>query len=375
MRVKLAILVSVCLLVLAALPLVTACTPTEETGEETAAPTETEAAPEVIELGFSGLFPDAHPHGVTNQKFCDVINERTDGRVEITFYGSSLVSGPKMYQGTVQGITDMAMTCPLYVSGRFPASELFELPREVPNAWVNGQVYDDFYRHFEPEEFDDTHVLYMHGPGHAVFQSNVKVSKPEDLKGMVIRSSGTSAEVVKAWGGTPRAMEMGEAYEALSKGVVDANFAYLDTLHGWKHAEVVDYVTKLPVSASSCQCVVMNKDKWNSLPADIQEIFTETSEEFRDLQAMTWVYLDHLGLEYFQGLEGREYIEIPEEERPLWEEPLQPVLENYIEEKTAMGLPAEEYMEYVEERTEYHIANQPTEEECIETVESEILNK
>ncbi|MBA7683800.1 Solute-binding protein [subsurface metagenome] len=200
------------------------------------------------------------------------------------------------------------------------------------------------------------------------------MSKPEDLEGMIIRSRGTSAEVIKAWGGTPQAMPMPEAYDALAKGVVDANFAYLETLKTWKHGDVVKYVTKFPVACSSCIFVAMNKDKWNSLPEDIQEVFTEVSEEFLEYSARAWVYLDKMGLELFLSLgEGREYIEIPQGERSVWLALVQPLLDRYVEEKTAMGLPAEEYFAYIEERTKYWAERQPTEEECVETVETELL--
>jgi len=329
------------------------------------------ASKDTIKLSFSTMFPASHMHGVVAQKFADVIKERTNGRVEITVYtGGSLTSATKCYHGVVKGISDIGGSCQLYVQGRFPATELFELPHYVPNAWVNDQVIDDFYRHFKPKEYDDVHVLYLHGPGHAVLQSAKRiVDEPSDFKGMSVRSSGTSAEVIKAWGGTPRTMPMGEVYEALAKNVAEANFAYLETLKGYQHAEVVKYVSKFPVSCSSCQFVAMNKEKWNSLPADIQKIFTDTSAEFVNIHGQAWNYIDHEGLEYFLSLgEGRKYIEIPQEERSKWQELVEPIMEKYIKEKTAMGLPVKEYLEYVNERTEYYVQNQPTPEKCADTV-------
>ena len=329
------------------------------------------ASKDVIKLSYSTMFPASHMNGVVAQKFADVIKERTNGRVEITVYpGGSLTSAAKCYHGVVKGISDIGGACPLYVEGRFPASELFELPHNVPNGWVNSQVYDDFYKHFKLKEYDDVHVLYLHGPGHAVLQSaKRKVLKPADLKGMSVRASGTSANVIKAWGGTPRTMPMGEVYEALAKNVVEANLAYLETLKGYQHAEVVKYVTKFPVSCSSCQFVVMNKKKWNSLPEDIKQIFTETSAEFVNLNGQAWNYIDNEGLKYFLSLgDGREYIEIPQEEKSQWQELITPIMDKYVEEKTAMGLPAKEYIEYIKERTDYYMQKQPTTEECAKTV-------
>jgi len=329
------------------------------------------ASKDTIKLTFSTMFPASHMHGVVAQSFADEINKRTGGRVEITvFPGGSLTSPAKCYHGVVKGLSDIGGSCPLYVQGRFPASELFELPHYVPNAWVNSQVFNDFYNHFKMKEYDDVHVLYLHGPGHAVLQSaKKKVREPGDLKGMSVRASGTSAKVISAWGGTPRTMPMGEVYEALAKNVVEANFAYVETLKGYQHAEVVKYVSKFPVSCSSCQFVTMNKEKWNSLPEDIKQIFTKTSQEFVDLHGQAWNYIDEEGLKYFLGLGGgREFIEIPKEKRPEWEELVSPIMKQYVDEKTAMGLPAKEYLDYINERTEYYVERQPTAQKCAETV-------
>lgn len=331
------------------------------------------ASKDTIKLSFSTMFPASHMHGVVAQKFADVIKERTHGRVEITVYpGGSLTSAANCYHGVVKGLSDIGGSCPLYVQGRFPASELFELPHYVPNAWVNTQVFNDFCGHFKLKEYEDVHMLYGHGPGHAVLQSaKRKVSEPADLKGMSVRASGTSAKVITAWGGTPRTMPMGEVYEALAKNVVEANFAYVETLKGFQHAEVTKYVSKFPVSCSSCQFVTMNRNKWNSLPKDIQQIFTQTSEEFVDLHGQAWNYIDEEGLKYFLSLGGgREYVEIPKEKRPQWEELVSPIMNQYIEEKTAMGLPAKEYLKYIIERTEYYVQRQPTAEKCADTVKA-----
>lgn len=330
-------------------------------------------AKDTIKLTFSTMFPSPHMNGVVAQKFADVIKERTNGRVEITvFYGGSLTSPMKCYHGVVKGISDIGGSCQLYVQGRFPATELFELPHYVPNAWVNVQVLNDFYRHFKPKEYDDVHVLYLHGPGHAVLQSAKRiVDEPSDFNGMSVRASGTSAEVIKAWGGTPRTMPMGEVYEALAKNVVEANFAYLETLKGFQHGAVVKYVSKFPVSCSSCQFVVINKGKWNSFPKDIQKIFTETSAEFLGKHGQAWNYIDNEGLDYFLSLgKGRKFIEIPKKERPKWEELVKPIMAKYVKEKTAMGLPAQDYIDYVQERTRYYSQRQPTAEQCAETVKN-----
>lgn len=335
------------------------------------------AADDTIKLNLSGIMPGGHLQAELNQLFSDMIAERTNGRVEITVYpGSTLTPATKNFEGAAKGISDLAMGCPLYTAGRFPVSEIFEMPSEIDSGWVTAKVYMDLFNKFELEEYDDVHVLYLHGPGRNVLSTRtVPIRKLEDMKGLVLRASGGAASTIKALGATPRAMHMGEAYAALSKGVVEGQFAVPETLKGWKHADVVNYVTIPPVSTSSCQYVVMNKKKWNSLPPDIQKVFTEVSAEFPEYHGHVWNYYDRAGIEYFKGLEGRELIEIPEENKPKWQAAVQPVIEKYIQDKTARGIPAKEILDYFHERIEYWSARQPSIEESTQWVEDHLLEK
>jgi TRAP-type C4-dicarboxylate transport system substrate-binding protein len=332
-----------------------------------------------IKLSFSTMFPAVHLHGALNQKFCDEMKMRTNGRVEITLYpAGTLTSAPKCYDGVVKGLSDIGMSCPLYVGGRFPASHIFGMPSDIDSGWVTSKVYTDFYNKFKLKdiEYPDVHVLYLHGCGRNVLSTRAKpIRKLSDMKGLIVRASGDAVEIIKAWGATPRAMPMGEAYEALSKGVVEGLFAVPETLKGWKHADVVKYVTIPPVSSSSCQFVAMNKKTWNSLPPDIQNVFTEVSANYSEYHGHIWAYYDKAGIEYFQSLKGRELIVIPKGQRTEWEKAVKHVREKYIKEKTAMGLPAKKYLEYFDERIKYWDAREPDIATSVKWVEENLLKK
>jgi TRAP-type C4-dicarboxylate transport system substrate-binding protein len=330
-----------------------------------------------IKLTFSTMFPQVHLQAQLNKYFCDEIEKRTNGRVKITLYpGGSLTSAPKCYAGVEKGLSDIGMSCPLYVGGRFPVSEIFELPSNITSGWVTAKVYMDLFNKFKLAEYKNVHVLYLHGPGRNVLSTRTTpIRNLQDMKGLVLRASGGAAKVIAAWGATPRAMPMGEAYEALSKGVVEGQFAVPETLKGWNHADVVKYVTVPPISTSSCQFVAMNKRKWKSLPPDIQKIFTEVSASFPEYHGHVWNYYDQAGMEYFKGLSGREVIVIPPEQKTEWKKAVDPVVENYIKEKTAKGLPAQEIMNYFNERVEYWEARQPKTEESVSWVKANLLRQ
>ncbi len=333
------------------------------------------ASDKLTKLTFSTVFPPVHLQTKLNRLFCDEIAKKTNGRVEITIYpGSTLTSATKNFEGVVKGLSDMGMSCPLYVAGRFPVSEIFEMPSELDDAWVTAKVYMDLFNKFALKEYEQVHVLYLHGPSRNVVSTrSVPVRQLADMKGLLMRASGGAASTVAAFGAIPRAMHMGEAYAALSKGVVEGQFAPPESLKGWKHADVVKYTSLTPVSTSSCQYVIINKKKWDAMPADIQKVFTEVSAKYPAYHGYVWNYMDNQGFEYLKSLPGREVITVSKDQMPEWQAAVQPVIEKYIKEKTAMGLPAKEYLDYFNERVAYWSDRKPSLEEAAAWVGSNLL--
>lgn len=360
-RILLAVLLVVAL---AAMPILGACAPAES---ET----------EVIELSYSCFFPPTHLHSILAEEWIKEVEKRTNGAVKITFYpGGSLTPAPKVYDGVVEGISDIGMSLFAYTPGRFPACELVDLPHAYPNGWVATKVANDFYTNFKPAELEDVKPLYFHahGPG-VVFTTKKPVRKMEDLKGLVIRSTGIGAKIMQALGAEGLGASQGEAYELMSKGVVDGSFTPREVLKGWKQAEVVKYITgSYDVGNTTMMFVVMNQGKWNALPEDIKKVFTEVSEEWIEKHGKVWDYYDKVAIDYFLSLgQDREVIELSATEMNRWvDTAVKPLIEQYISEKTEMGLPAAEYNKYLLERVSYWSARTPSAEESVDWVKAEL---
>jgi TRAP-type C4-dicarboxylate transport system substrate-binding protein len=335
-------------------------------------------AADKIQLRLTTMFPQTHLHTVLHQRLADEIKKRTNGQVEITVYPVGTLTAPdKIYDSVVKGIADIGNVPPVWVAVRFHLSEIMEMPSDIPSAWVSMKVFTDLFQKFPFKEYDDVHVLYLHGPGRNVITTkNIPVRKLEDLKGQKLRSSGGYVNLLKAWGAVPRAMPMSEAYESLAKGVIDGAFAVPETLSGFKLAEPVKYLTIPPVSTLSNQCVVMNKKKWDALPEDVKKVFNEVSKEWPEKHSFVWMYYDKTGMDYFKSLgKGREIIVIPADQKPQWQKAATEVMDKYIADKNAMGLPMKEFVKYFHERIAYYIPKQPTEEQAVKWVETNLLKK
>lgn len=303
-----------------------------------------------IEISFSNLFPPSHIHGKLGQEYCDTIEKRTDGKVKMSYYpGGSLVSGPKTYGAIVDGITDMGLSVLGYSRGVFPSLEAIDLPLGYKSGVQATKIINAFYKEFQPKELKKVEPMFFtaHGPG--LIHSQKPIRTLEDMKGVKTRCYGFSVKVINALGGVPVAMGQSQAYEALQKGVCNATLAPIEVLKGWKQAEVIKYTTETySIGYTSGLFVFMNKDKWASLPQEIQQVFVQTNKEFIVKYGDAWVSSDEEGRKY--TLErGNEIIPLSAEESARWAKAVEPVIGEWVKEASKKGLPAQEYVDFLKE--------------------------
>ncbi|MBW2649672.1 MAG: TRAP transporter substrate-binding protein [Deltaproteobacteria bacterium] len=304
----------------------------------------------VTELTYSIFFPPTHSQCKAAVSWAEEIEKRSDGRIKITIFpGGTLTKANQCYDGVVKGISDIGMSCFAYTRGRFPVMAAVDLPHGYPDGSVATRVATEFYKKMSPKELNDVKILYIHGHGPGLLHTKKPVRTLEDMKGMKIRSTGLSAQVVKALGGAAVAMPQGDTYEALQKGVVEGTFTPIETLKGWRQAEVVKYTTNCTgVGYTTAMFVVMNPEKWNALPKDLQKIMEDVSEEWIGVHGEAWDRGDDEGRAYTLS-QGNEIIALSEEENKRWAEAVGPVIENYISATEEKGLPGKNAVAKVKE--------------------------
>ncbi len=313
---------------------------------------------EVIKLKAANYLPVTHKMSLLTGWFCDEVKNRTKGQVEITYHaGGTLLNPVKMYDGVVTGITDMGFSHVSYTRGRFPMMEIFELPLGFPSGWVATGVSSDFFDKYKPKEWNDVHVLYVTNPGPLVFLMVSKSVKTlEELKGLKIRATGQMTEVIKALGAVPIPLEMPDCYDALRRAVIDGITVDLSTLKYWKFAEVIKYVTAdWQLGSGYTFYFVMNKDKWNALPPDIQKIFTQVAFEAREKQAALWNEMDIEGRDVFKAA-GGQVVPISDAEAAKWIKAVEPVIGTYKKNMAAKGYKEADvdgWLKYIKGRIAY----------------------
>jgi TRAP-type transport system periplasmic protein len=303
-----------------------------------------------IALNYSLLYPATHKNSALATDWAKEIEKRTNGRVKITmFYGGTLTPPDKCYDGVVNKISDIGWGVFSYTRGKFPLTEVTDLPLGFTDALVATKLVNEYYKKFRPRELDEVKVLYLNSHGPAFIHTKTPVNRLEDLKGMKIRAGGLNTKVIEALGATPVSMPISDAYDALSRGVAEGLIAPMEALEGFRLGEVVKVTNEcFQITTAGGQYVIMNKGTWNSLPPDIQNTIEKVNQEWIEKTGKTWNEIDESGRNFSLKL-GNKVIVVPKEEGERWAKAVKPVLDNYVKETKAKGLPGDEVLKFYQD--------------------------
>ena len=236
------------------------------------------AQEKAITLNFASFFPTENRISLLMGEWCKEVEKRTNGRVKVTYFaGGTLAPAAQIYQAVVKGIADIGLSFMGYTWGRFPLSEVIEQPIGYKSGYVGTKLANEFYKKFKPKEYDETKVLFLHtSPPHLLFTKK-PVNHLEDLKGLKVR---TNSPVAKALGAVQVGMPMSDAYDALSKGVVQGIIGPYEPMKGFRLAEVVNHSIEYGSAFVGGAFVVMNKEKWNAFTPEIQKTIEGIDAEY-----------------------------------------------------------------------------------------------
>jgi TRAP-type C4-dicarboxylate transport system substrate-binding protein len=303
---------------------------------------------ETVKLTYSNFFPPGHIQSKLAEAWCKEVEKRTNGEVVVEYYpGQTLTKARQVYDGVVEGLSDVGFSVLAYTRGRFPVMAAVDLPLGYTSGTVATKVVNAVYNKFKPKELMDTQVMYLHAHGPGLIHTKGKaVRKLEDMKGLKFRGHGTSALVVKALGGTPVPKPMPETYQMLQKGVVEGAVYPFEANKGWKLGEVTNFCTaSFSAAYTTSFFVVMNKAKWNSLSAANQKIITQINTEWADKHGEAWDTSDAQGIVFFLN-QGSEIIGLDVKEAERWKKAVAPIISDYAADMTKKGFNGNELVDF-----------------------------
>jgi TRAP-type C4-dicarboxylate transport system substrate-binding protein len=340
--------------------------PAPKQAEPSGTPAPAAPAAKPIELRFSDHNP---PNGRISVKYIEPwareIEKATNGRVKVTmFFGEVLNKGTESLTAVTGGITDLAWVVHGFFPGKFNLSSVMMLPfigapegdyqgRKLSSAAINSLIFQELYETM-PEiqaEYPGFKHLYNHvSMPYFLTTTKKPVTKMEDLQGMKLRElGGPPTEMWKLLGANPMLLGMTDVYDAAEKGVIDGAGLQWSAIGTFRFYEVFKYWTDMGTTLSTYS-VVMNQNKWNSMPKDIQDAIMKVSGKWGAEYAGTKAYGFDLQQEVFDAMKKGNYsmekVTLAPAEVERWKKTAgQPLWDSWVKDMSSKNLAGQKILD------------------------------
>lgn len=255
-----------------------ACSNSTSTGGEGAT---SSGGGETTVLRFSHFWPATSSiNQEVFEPWAEQIEKESDGRLKIELYPSNTLSKADVtYDAAVKGTVDIGSQAHGYTNGRFPMTQIAELPGLSSSATQMGCILQTLYEDGTiASEYEDSHLLFMYGAGPGTLHTTNKlIEKPADMQGMRIRRpSSVAGDIIESMGGSPVGLPAPDIYTSLQRGVIDGLSLPWEAVETFRIDEVAHNHTNIPFYSSGLM-VTMNKAKYDSLPDDLKAVLDNNS--------------------------------------------------------------------------------------------------
>ena len=270
------------------------------------------------------------------------LEAKTNGQVKVEIFNASSPLGKPTEQANQvkSGTVNIALGLRGAEGDKFPGSSIIELPFLVPDALAGSRALWNLYADGTlADEYKDYKVLalFVHNPG-LIHTSNKRVVNLADLKSLRLRAPNkTVAAALDHVGAVPAILQVNEVMDAVKGGKIDGIVTnWGNPLQGFNDYMKFHTDTQFYTSAFF---IVMNRDKYQSLPADVRRAIDELSGE--SWSAKFGPLWDKLDQPVRQGANapGHEIIVPDAATMAAWREGLRPVTERYLADLAAHGFP------------------------------------
>lgn len=303
-----------------------------------------------IVLRYAGQLPITHHLTKADFRFAKMVEERTNGKVKIEVYpAGQLYKADSLRKAISSGALDMGVTYEGTWTGPIPLVDIFVIPflrkdyKEVQKDW-EGKIG---MRLREEMEKNGVKALGFgaYGESFSVANSKRPLKTPDDFKGLRIRThEPIAADCIKAFGGSPVMMTSAEVFMALQRGTVDGATSGPTTIVQRKWYEVTKYIT-VTYGVYSVWPLMINIKVWNGLSKEVQKIFQEAAEEYKNYTIQIAEKEDEEAIQFL--FKTNEVYVLTDHDRKIWGKALEPVKKEFIKRT---GKDGEDFLKWTQER-------------------------
>lgn len=298
------------------------------------------------------LPPVSNGHSKMLAPWAKSVEQDSGGKIKIDIFPSMQLGGtpPQLYDQARDGVVDIVWTLPGSTAGRFPSTEVFELPFVgARRGIVNARASQEYADANLAKETSDIKLLSFWSHDHGLIHSTKEVKTMADLQGLKLRSPNRLAgEALKALGATAVPMPIPQVPESLAQRAIDGAVVPWEVVPAIKLHELVKNHTEIPGSPTLYTAsffLAMNKAKYEGLPADLKQAIDKNSGmKFAELAGNMW---DDAGKGVSEMVKGRgnSITTISEDEKAKWIKTTEPVIETWIKQVKDKGLDGDKLLE------------------------------
>lgn len=292
--------------------------------------------------------PDAHPYNLGLVKMGELMKEKSNGQLNLDVFGNAQLGSERdLVEGLQLGSVQVTCISTAPLSGFTDMFLVFDLPflfetTEQARTVLDSEVGAEILNSVKDQGLIG--LTWFENGFRNVTNNKKPIEKPEDLKGMKIRTMENQMHMAAflAMGADPTPMAMGEVFTALQQGTIDGQENPVPIIDTNKFYEVQKY-TSLTGHLFSPAPVFICMDYFTSLPADLQTVVLESAEEAKPYERA------QIDAQNVSGLENltANGMEINEPDKALFKEATKSIYDEYI--KDGAGFVSPEIYSRVEE--------------------------
>jgi C4-dicarboxylate-binding protein DctP len=245
------------------------------------------AGGETFTIKFSHVVTPATPKGQAAEKFKEIVEERSEGRVTVEIYPNSELYGDKDELQALQS-NSVQMLAPS--SAKFttiaPALQVLDLPflfdsvEDIPAVVSPDSAAGKAIYQNEALQSNNIKVMGLWDNGLKQLSSNTEMAAPENLAGLSFRiqPSDVLRSQFESWGASSTPMAFAEVYNALQQGVVNGQENPYSNIESQNMHTVQSHITESNHGYIG-YVLVINNEFFDSLPPDLQEIVQTSADE------------------------------------------------------------------------------------------------
>jgi len=287
----------------------------------------------VIKAGHGG--PENNAYHLGWLKFKEIVEEKTDGKIEVKIYPNQQLGGDRELIEAVQmGNVQMTSPSSAPVASFDKSFYVLDIPflfkdREQAYSTLDGPAGKKLLESLE--SYNLKGLAFMENGFRNLTNSKVRVRTPEDLNGLKIRTMENEIHLA-AWsllGANPTPMAFGELFTALQQKTVDGQENPFELIYTVKFHEVQDYISKTQ-HIYTPYIMIINKDFYEGLSDENRMIIDEAVVEATNYEREISKQKDLESEEAIKAA-GVEIIELTDEEKNMFKEKLAPLLDQVKE--------------------------------------------